>query len=144
MNTGKQPNPDRRQFISSFLGFMAPLLGLRFRKPKVTKQLDSYQDAVEMAVLGSMMEDPAALSGIIQSISSKHFQIPGNAVIFIAIAKLHSKGHAVSLEATTDVLMDFNLLEDVGGRRRLEDMIEGVPNPTNARHYADTLVSRAT
>ena len=107
----------------------------------------------EMAVLGSMLIDEAAISVSIESLDAHSFYKDTHQKIFEAISDLYNANKAVDLITLTDELKRKDNLEGVGGVSFLTALVNSVPTAANINHYVNivreksilrTLINNAT
>jgi len=107
----------------------------------------------EMAVLGSMLIDEAAISVSIESLDAHSFYKDTHQKIFESISDLYNANKAVDLITLTDELKRKDNLEGVGGVSFLTALVNSVPTAANINHYVNivreksilrTLINNAT
>jgi len=107
----------------------------------------------EMAVLGSMLIDEAAISVSIESLDAYYFYKDAHQKIFESISDLYNANKAVDLITLTDELKRKDNLEAVGGVSFLTALVNSVPTAANINHYVNivkeksilrTLINNAT
>lgn len=78
----------------------------------------------EEGLLGVMLMDSPYLSEIIQSLDPSDFYAPSHQKIFGAMSELHRKNEPVDLLTVTLALEKSSLLNSVGGKGKLTDLVE--------------------
>ena len=91
----------------------------------------------EKAVLGSVMLRPGSLFEIIDILNSDSFYANKNKVIFKAMQDLSAKNEPIDLLSLSSRLKEKKLLDEVGGRTYLTELVNTVPSSTNIKHYAE-------
>lgn len=91
----------------------------------------------EKAVLGSVMLRPGSLFEIIDILNSDSFYANKNKVIFKAMQDLSAKNEPIDLLSLSSHLKEKKLLDEVGGRTYLTELVNTVPSSTNIKHYAE-------
>ena len=91
----------------------------------------------EMAVLGSMLIDEAAISVSIESLDAYSFYKDTHQKIFESISDLYNANKAVDLITLTDELKRKDNLEGVGGVSFLTALVNSVPTAANINHYVN-------
>ena len=92
----------------------------------------------EKAVLGAMMLDPQdAGSQALARLLEEHFYYAPHQVIFREIKTLMDAMQAVDDITLVQRLQDKNLLEEIGGRAYLVELLNHVPTASHAEHYLD-------
>jgi replicative DNA helicase len=107
----------------------------------------------EMAVLGSMMQDPEAIIIAVETLDKNCFYKDSHQKIFQAISDLFAANKAVDLITLTNELKKSGILDEVGGVSFLTALVNTVPTTANISHYVSivkeknilrTLISNAT
>lgn len=98
----------------------------------------------EIATLGSVMLGPEYLNQVRQIVTPEDFYSPAARTCFAAI--LHLADRCTPLDTVTlhDELHRGGLLDRVGGPEYLARLIDVVPSPANAVHYAKAVHEQAT
>ena len=96
----------------------------------------------EESVLGSMMLSSDAIGDVVQMLDPDDFYRGANAKIFASLRGLYARGEPVDIITAVSALEGEGTLDDVGGRLYLRDLVDQVPTPASAVHYA-TIVSKA-
>lgn len=131
----------RRSFLGLILGWVTVATG-KWPKARIRPRLEERrQQATEDATLGAILTTPEMAPTVLSIVDMSHFiSSPQNALLFSEIGQLHRKRVAATLPALRESLESRGLLEYVGGHERLIELLEYVPNPNNARAYAESLV----
>src|SRR5437870_740690 len=90
----------------------------------------------EESVLGSMMLSTEAIAEVIEEIKPDDFYRSSHRIIFEALVHLYGRGEPVDAITAVEELKRRGTLEDVGGPLRIHELVEDVPTPASARHYA--------
>lgn len=93
----------------------------------------------EEAVLGSILFDPSTLDRLSDIICPEDFYISSHASIYRAAIQLHRLGQPTDLIAVADWLAAYRLLESIGGRAKLAQLVDCVVSSASAE-YAAALV----
>src|SRR3989344_3986601 len=93
----------------------------------------------ERVLLGSVMIKPAAISDIIDVISFDSFYVEKHRLIYRAMLELFAKSEPIDLLSVSTYLKEKSLLEQVGGRSYLAELVNEVPSAGNAKHHARTV-----
>lgn len=96
----------------------------------------------EESVLGSMMLSSEAIADVVQVLEPDDFYRSANGKIFGSLRGLYARGEPVDIITAVGALEREGILEDVGGRLYLRDLVDQVPTPASAVHYA-AIVSKA-
>lgn len=89
----------------------------------------------EMAVLGSMLLDPNAISVSCEVLDKDSFYKDSHKKIFEATLDLYNANKAVDLITLTNELKKNGLLEEIGGVSFLTALANSVPTAANINHY---------
>ena len=92
---------------------------------------------LEKALLGSVMMRPDAINYIIDIASADSFYSEKHRLIYKAMLELFTKNDPIDLLSLTSRLKELGLLEQIGGRSYLTELVNTVPAATNAKHYAE-------
>jgi replicative DNA helicase len=90
----------------------------------------------EESVLGAMMLSPEAIADVVEVLQPDDFYRSANGRIFEALRGLYAKGEPVDIVTGVEVLKRQGILDDVGGPLYLRDLVDQVPTPASAQHYA--------
>ena len=113
-----------------------------YRPPKV-ESLPHDIDA-EINVLGSILRDNRLIPAVVQKVRVEDFYRDAHRVIYEAILKLDIEGKPVDFSLLENKLKEAGTLEKAGGREYLLKVLESVPVPVNATHYAQIVLICAT
>lgn len=91
----------------------------------------------EKALLGSIMLRPEALHDVIDVVMHDAFYAEKHRLIYKTMLELLGKSEPIDLLSMSSRLKDKDLLEQVGGRSYLAEMVGAVPSAGNAKHYAE-------
>jgi len=91
----------------------------------------------EMALLGSILLKPDTVNDIIETITPEKFYSDRHKKIYEVMLELFSKTTPIDLISLSSRLKEKKLLEQVGGKSYLSELVETVPSAANIAHYAD-------
>ncbi|WP_127506162.1 replicative DNA helicase [Paenibacillus humicus] len=91
----------------------------------------------EMAVIGSVLIDPAAYDVVSAKLGPGKFFHDEHKRIFRAMGELAKNGHPIDMLTLVSLLQDKEELDDVGGVNKIAQMASTVPTASNAGYYAD-------
>ncbi len=97
----------------------------------------------EEAVLGSLLQDPAAFDDVVELLEPDDFYIVQNQIVFSAIVELRDRGLGVDVTIVGDHLQKRGEFERIGGALELARLLERVPSAANAAHHASIVRERA-
>ena len=108
--------------------------------PATHRPLPASLDA-EKGVLCSIIREPSlpACVEVLKSIKTDHFHHPAHDTIWRGIHELRDKGKTIDLVNLTQVLADWNLLEQIGGACVLTDLHGFLPTAYAVSEYAATV-----
>jgi replicative DNA helicase len=98
----------------------------------------------EMAVLGSMLMDEAAIGVAVESLDKRSFYKDSHQKIFEAICDLYNANKAVDLITLTDELKGKGALDGVGGASFVTALVNSVPTAANINHYVSIVKEKST
>ena len=93
----------------------------------------------EMALLGSVMLRPDALSEVMDTVHDRVFYAERNRLIWKAMLELSVKNIPIDLLSLSSRLKEKNELEAVGGASYLTELVNSVPSSANLTHYANLI-----
>jgi len=97
----------------------------------------------EKAVLGSIMLRPGALAEIEGVLSPDSFYSEKNRLVFGIMLSLFAKNEPIDLLSVSARLKENKILDNIGGRSYLAELVEQVPASTNVKHYAGIVAKKA-
>jgi len=92
--------------------------------------------AAEESVLGSMMLSEDIYDDVLRVIKSDDFYRSAHRHIFEAMIDLFGRGEPVDAITVVEELKRRGQLETIGGHLRIHELVENVPSPASAPHYA--------
>jgi replicative DNA helicase len=98
----------------------------------------------EMAVLGSMLMDEAAIGVAVESLDKRSFYKDSHQKVFEAICDLYNANKAVDLITLTDELKGRGALDNVGGASFVTALVNSVPTAANINHYVSIVKEKST
>src|SRR5690242_11286269 len=90
----------------------------------------------EESVLGAMMLSPGAIAAVTEELDASDFYRGSHGAIYRAALALYGKGEPVDAITLVDELEERGELEDVGGRIRIHEIANLVPDAGRAAYYA--------
>lgn len=97
----------------------------------------------EQAVLGAILQSPAALEDVAEMIGSATFYRQAHGAIFDTAISLTMAGQPVDPITMDDELVRLGLSAKVGGGAYLHTCIAVCPSPMSATYYADIVATKA-
>jgi len=98
----------------------------------------------EMSALGSMLYGERASDEVLAILDEEDFYRPAHREIYRAMRQLQREAKAIDLVTLKQELVRRGKLEEVGGEEHLVRIMEFVPSPANAGHYARIVLENAT
>lgn len=97
----------------------------------------------EQCVLGSVLLQKGALVKVLQVIVPEDFYRDSHKTIFSAMVALFEKNEPQDLITVTNILRDWNKLDEVGGPAYLASLTDIVPMSANIVHYGKIIQQKA-
>jgi replicative DNA helicase len=98
----------------------------------------------EESVLGACLLSREAIATVLEIVGASDFYKPVHAEMFLAVLELFGKGEPVDAITLADELARRGQLEQVGGKPYLHTLVQTVPTPASADHYAHIVKEHAT
>src|SRR5687768_11635325 len=83
-----------------------------------------------------MMLSPEAIADVVEILQPDDFYRSANGRIFTALRGLYGHGEPVDIVTAVETLKRDGSIDDVGGPLYLRDLVDQVPTPAAAGHYA--------
>lgn len=93
-------------------------------------------DSAERALVGSLLIDSGYAVRVSGFVPAEAFHSQRLAWVYAAICDLDAAGHPVDLVTVTAELETRRQLADIGGSAFVMDLVNAVPTPVHAEHYA--------
>lgn len=90
----------------------------------------------EEAVLGAILENPAALGRVVESLKPESFYKPAHRIIYDAMLNMFRKNEPIDIVTISEYLRNREELEQAGGRAYINDLAINVVTTTNIEYYA--------
>jgi replicative DNA helicase len=97
----------------------------------------------EKSLLGSLMLDKNAIIRVADFLKPESFYHKSHQEIYSVCLELFQKGEPIDLLSVSNRLKEKNLLEEVGGNSYLTELINSIPTPSHALHYAKIVHRKA-
>jgi replicative DNA helicase len=98
----------------------------------------------EMALLGGIMRSADAIHEVTDILTAETFYADKHKAIFETMLDLNSRGEPIDMISMSSRLSDKNLLEKIGGRSYLAELVQSIPPASNIRHYAELVKKKHT
>jgi replicative DNA helicase len=98
----------------------------------------------EMALLGGIMRSADAIHEVTDILMPQTFYADKHKAIFETMLDLNSRGEPIDMVSMAARLGELNLLEKIGGRTYLGELIQSIPPASNIRHYAELVKKKHT
>jgi len=103
-----------------------------------------YSFEAEMSTLGSMLLSERAAEEIVAIVTDDDFYNPAHREIFRAMRQLLTNSKPIDLVTLRNELVARERLVEIGGEDYLMQIAEVVPSASNASHYAQIVLDKAT
>jgi len=103
--------------------------------PKV--RIPPHNLDAEISTLGALMLHPDAVYNVVDILKPGAFYDEKHQTIYSAIHELSEKNSPIDILSVSTRLKEKNVLEKIGGRAYLAQLVTSVPTATNAKHYAE-------
>jgi replicative DNA helicase len=90
----------------------------------------------EDSVLGAMMLSAEAIGDVIEILKPDEFYRRANTTIYQALLAMYARGEPVDAVTVVEELKRRGHIQEVGGPLRIQELVEQVPSPASAAHYA--------
>ena len=98
----------------------------------------------EISVLGSMLQDSAALLRAVEQLKPEDFYQPEHREIFKVMAEMNRQQLSIDLVTVQAELARRGTLEGIGGTRYLMKILSDVPTTANVHAYIQIVLERST
>lgn len=98
----------------------------------------------EMALLGGILRSSDAIHEVTDIVTYDTFYADKHKAIFETMLELNARGEPIDIVTMSGKLADKSLLEKVGGRTYLAELIQSIPPASNIRHYAELVKKKHT
>jgi replicative DNA helicase len=98
----------------------------------------------EMALLGGILRSSDAMHEVTDIVGIDTFYADKHKAIFETMLELSGRGEPIDIITVSSKLADKGLLEKVGGRTYLGELIQSIPSASNIRHYAELVKRKHT
>ena len=97
----------------------------------------------ERSVLGAMMLSADAMAEVVETLDPTDFYRSAHGKIYEALRTLFAHGEPVDVITAVEALRRSGVLDEVGGALYLRDLVDEVPTPAGAAHYARIVADAA-
>jgi replicative DNA helicase len=97
----------------------------------------------EESVLGAMMLSPGAVASVVELVKAEDFYRSAHQKIYQAMLAIYGRGDPVDAITSVEELKRRHVLEEVGGALYVYNLVESVPAPASAAHYARIVADHA-
>jgi replicative DNA helicase len=106
------------------------------RTPRGDGRVPPQNLEAEESVIGAMMLSAEAIADVVEILQPEDFYRSANARIYEALRGIYARGEPVDLITAVETLKRQGTIEEVGGALYLRDLVDQVPTPASAGHYA--------
>ena len=83
-----------------------------------------------------MMLSSEAIADVVEILKADDFYRSANGRIYEVLRAIYARGEPVDIVTAIEELKRAGILDDVGGRLYMQDLVDEVPTPASASHYA--------
>jgi replicative DNA helicase len=112
--------------------------------PSADRRLAPYSAEAELAVLGGMLIDAAAVPLALDSLRREDFYREGNRHVFAAMGRLYGRGDVIDPVTLAEELRGAGALEAAGGLQVIASVLDAVPTASNVVHHIGIVREKAT
>lgn len=107
--------------------------------PQRTDRIPPHSEEAERGVLGSILveADRVIDLAVEQQISAACFYHPRHQMLYEHMVALHDQNRPIDMITLSDRLDSLNLLEQVGGRMAIQQIIDATPTAAHAEYYIE-------
>ncbi|MDB5204146.1 MAG: replicative helicase, replicative helicase [Candidatus Taylorbacteria bacterium] len=98
----------------------------------------------EMALLGGILRSADAIYEVTDIVTMDTFYADKHKAIYETMLELNARGEPIDIVTMSGKLADKSLLEKIGGRTYLGELISSIPPASNIRHYAELVKKKHT
>lgn len=102
-----------------------------------------FSQEAEESVLGSMLLSTEAIAQVVEVLTSDDFFSARHQEIHKAMIELYARGEPVDAVTTIEELARRGTLDAAGGHLNIHHLVETVPTPASAAHYARIVADHA-
>src|SRR3984957_4100649 len=106
-------------------------------------RLPPHSIEAEMCLLGSMMLEKEIVGQAVQLVDREAFYQADHQVIFDVLVKLYEMNRPIDAVILFEELVKRQLLEEVGGKGDIGQILNSVPSAAHAMHYAGIVREKA-
>lgn len=97
----------------------------------------------EQSLLGALLVDKDAMTKIADIVGAEDFYKDAHGVLFASMLELYERHEPIDLLSVSNILLEKNKLDVVGGRSSIMGLAAVVPNASNIIHYARIVQKKA-
>lgn len=97
----------------------------------------------EKALLGSILIKPESINEVLDLVTPNSFYVDKHRLIFQNMLELFGKSDPIDLLSLSSKLKEKDLLERVGGRSYLAELVNTVPSAGNIKHYTELVEKKS-
>src|SRR3989338_331996 len=112
------------------------MVGKQSQQKKILRVPPQNIDS-EKALLGSIMLKPEILNDISIIITNNSFYVEKHRLIYRTMLELFAKNEPIDILSISSRMKEKNILEQIGGRSYLAELVNLVPSAGRAKHYAE-------
>jgi len=106
-------------------------------KSSLPEKLPPQNIEAEVSLLGSLMLNKSAIIKVADFLEVRDFYKKNHQEIYKAILELFEKGEPIDILTVSSKLSEQKLLEQIGGRTYLSELINSIPTASHVSNYAN-------
>jgi len=106
-------------------------------------RLPPHSIEAEMCLLASMMLDKELIGQIVSLIDRDTFYQADHQIVFDVLLKLYEQGRPIDAVIVYEELSKRNLLDEIGGKGYIAQILNTVPSAAHGAHYAGIIREKA-
>lgn len=111
--------------------------------PNTAMRIPPQNIEAEQSLLGALLVDKDAMTKIADTIGVEDFYKDAHGVLFGSMLELYERHEPIDLLSLSNILLEKNKLDFVGGRSSIMGLAAIVPNASNIIHYARIVQKKA-
>lgn len=107
------------------------------------ERVPPHNAEAEQSLLGSMFLSGDVVPEVLEKIRSEDLYFPAHQHVFRAITSLYGRGEPVDPVTVAEELKNMGLMDQIGGKAYLHDLLQEVPTAANVKYYLEIVEKKA-